>query len=62
MARCAHRRTHLRICNNASTTSTGIETPVFDGIIRASFQGYNDDSDLDAFAAALSELCTRAGA
>jgi isopenicillin-N epimerase len=33
-----------------------IEIPVFDGIIRASFQGYNDDGDLDALAAALSTL------
>jgi isopenicillin-N epimerase len=33
-----------------------IEIPVFDGSIRASFQGYNDEHDLEALAAALSEL------
>jgi len=39
-----------------------IEIPVFDGMIRVSYQGYNDESDLDAFASALSELLTRAEA
>jgi isopenicillin-N epimerase len=39
-----------------------IEIPVFDGIIRASFQAYNDESDLDALAHALSTLLTRANA
>ena len=33
-----------------------IEIPVFDGLIRASFQGYNDDADLQALASALDEL------
>ena len=33
-----------------------IEIPVFDGLIRASFQGYNDRRDLDALAQALGEL------
>ena len=36
-----------------------IEIPVSDaGTIRASFQGYNDESDLDALASALEELLT----
>jgi isopenicillin-N epimerase len=39
-----------------------IEIPVSDGTIRASCQGYNDESDLDALAGALSELLTRAEA
>jgi len=39
-----------------------IEIPVFDGMIRASFQGYNEDSDLDALASALADLLTRAEA
>jgi isopenicillin-N epimerase len=39
-----------------------IEIPVFDGLIRPSFQGYNDDADLEALATALQELLTRAGA
>jgi len=39
-----------------------IEIPVFDGMIRVSYQGYNDESDLDALASALSELLTRAEA
>jgi selenocysteine lyase/cysteine desulfurase len=41
-----------------------IEIPVSDsGTIRASFQGYNDESDLDALANALDALlATRAGA
>ena len=39
-----------------------IEIPVEDGIIRASFQGYNDESDLDALASALADLLTRAEA
>jgi isopenicillin-N epimerase len=33
-----------------------IEIPVFDDVIRASFQGYNDEADLDALASALDEL------
>ena len=33
-----------------------IEIPVFDGMIRASFQGYNDERDLDVLADALSAL------
>ena len=33
-----------------------IEIPVFDGLVRASFQGYNDEDDLEALAAALDEL------
>jgi isopenicillin-N epimerase len=33
-----------------------IEIPVFDGLIRASFQGYNDERDLDALARALTAL------
>jgi isopenicillin-N epimerase len=39
-----------------------IEIPVSDGTIRASYQGYNDESDLYALAGALSELLTRAEA
>jgi isopenicillin-N epimerase len=34
----------------------GIEIPVFDGLIRASFQGYNGPGDLDALRAALERL------
>jgi isopenicillin-N epimerase len=37
-------------------TEHRVEIPVFDGLIRASFQGYNDDGDLDALAAALGQL------
>ena len=43
-------------------TRDRIEIPVEDGIIRASFQGYNDESDLDALASALADLLTRAEA
>jgi len=39
-----------------------IEIPVFDGMIRASFQGYNDEADLEALASALAQLLTRAEA
>lgn len=39
-----------------------IEIPVFDGLIRPSFQGYNDDADLEALASALQDILTRAGA
>jgi hypothetical protein len=40
-----------------------VEVPVFGGIIRASYQGYNDESDLGALAAALEALLpTRAEA
>ena len=39
-----------------------IEIPVFDGMIRASFQGYNDEADLEALAGALAPLLTRAEA
>ena len=39
-----------------------IEVPVFDGMIRASFQGYNDEADLEALAGALAQLLTRAEA
>jgi isopenicillin-N epimerase len=39
-----------------------IEIPVSDGTIRVSYQGYNDESDLDALASAVSELVTRAEA
>ena len=33
-----------------------IEIPVFDGMIRASFQGYNDEADLERLKAALQTL------
>jgi hypothetical protein len=33
-----------------------IEIPVADGTIRASFQGYNDESDLEALAVALEAI------
>jgi isopenicillin-N epimerase len=39
-----------------------IEIPIFDGMIRASFQGYNDDGDLEALGSAMSELLARATA
>jgi isopenicillin-N epimerase len=39
-----------------------IEIPLFDGMIRASYQGYNHESDLEALADALAELLTRAEA
>jgi selenocysteine lyase/cysteine desulfurase len=33
-----------------------IEIPVADGTIRASFQGYNDESDLEVLASALEAI------
>jgi selenocysteine lyase/cysteine desulfurase len=33
-----------------------IEIPVFDGVIRASIQAYNDERDVDALASALAAL------